>query len=237
MALLAPLLVGISLYAQAQLETSVVTKRKQLEGWTGNVPADFAMYESTITVRNTSNKTITALTVQEHIFLADGTEQQPSPKHGQDGISLAPGKTSIECQCSYTGPKIARITVEPVVIIYDDNTAQVKDEEAFEAIVKGRKAALAGTRHALEIMDKAFAEDIGEHPSVKVLAAFDEALQDDPENIYLKAERDSVAKVQGNPKFSERFILEVNRANLREDVAMLATSVDIREVPWSGSPD
>lgn len=232
---LVTLLVEMSFYAQAQLETSIVTKPRAMAGT--NVPADVATYESTITGRNTSNKTITALTVQEHIFLADGTEQQPSSKLGQNGISLAPGKTLTVCQCIYTGPKIARVTVEPVVVIYDDNTAQVKDKEAFEAIVKARKAAFSGTRHALEIMDKAFAEDIGEHPSVKVLAAFDEALQDDPKNIYLKAQRDSVAKFQENPQFSERFILEVNRANLREQVAIWGKSVEVREVPWSGSPD
>jgi hypothetical protein len=141
----------------------------------------------TFNVLNTSRKDISAFSLLVRVTHPDGTvgtweyggdflpfmldvieEGHPIPPYPGNG-ALAPGAiSSIAVSLGQQQVQAASATVD--VVVYTDDTADVRNEQVFQSIISARKGRMLGLQKANELLQNALADPNDAHPSITVAA-------------------------------------------------------------------
>jgi hypothetical protein len=130
---------------------------------------------TTLRILNTSQKEITAFSLDMVVEYPDGTlsdsgtsgwgcEMVDAIAEGVGGIQ--PGASFDQEFPGYPGPIKATV----IMVVYSDGTADVQDDRLLQEIVGGRKGTLLAMRKANEIMTAALNDAADLHPSAMALA-------------------------------------------------------------------
>ena len=231
--------------------------------------------EATATIRilNTSQHAITALVVRYREHYSDGKTN--SGQHFEDygprdnppgGIAsangqtihkIAPGESSEHVEhfglatlCESCSPEIPQsVEAEVIVAIYDDQTAEVEDDAAFENIIQIRRGDAEAAREAAKVFHDAAAD---QSPRDRAKRDFDALISNSeakPANISdptctgtgcdprksayegkLKSNADLAASAPADTK-EERTFFQSYARKLKQDADLFTRYCDIRRLP------
>ena len=137
---------------------------------------DSAKQVITFNLLNTSHKDVSAYSMLVLVTHPDGTIG--TWEYGGDflphiiatgGGAFAPGATlTVDVPVGQQEVQTASATVD--VIVYADDTADVRNEQVFASITSARKGRMVGLQKANEILQAALADPNDPHPSITVAA-------------------------------------------------------------------
>jgi len=201
---------------------------------------DLVRNTATIEVTNTSDKDITAYSVSVDAVHVSGAKDHSERMHDYGalltakGEALHPGETSEqpEMWAVTAADPLLTAEVKVVAVVYSDQTAEVRDKEAFQRIVEHRTSVTRALRTSADIIKNALADPTDDHPTAKVVSDVTAALNQakashslDIDEVYLQGTRDELQKAP--LKSAERGINE--RAYLAERLATLQAEVSLHE--------
>src|SRR5579863_1032286 len=191
---------------------------------------DSAKAVTSARIVNTSRTPITAISLSVRVTHPDGTVSvyqyggdftpfmayaATSGTPQQSSGALAPGTTfTLDVPMGQQSVETVSATVD--VVVYDDGTADVLNEQVFRSIAAARKGRMLGLQRAAELIQKALADPNDPHPSItvaaqlKALAAQDTAF----EGMGLL---EAVTEISNAPKSSGRSQKEDDPARTHQD--------------------
>ena len=123
----------------------------EVQPWHYDFPEGTNPSKLTITLVNTSHKNILAFSMTDDIAYVNGTHDKG--ERSQDllgsGEIFAPGSSR---NIELSGVPVLSVSAVPDVVIYDDKTADVRNNRSFERLMKYRNERLLAFQKANEII-------------------------------------------------------------------------------------
>jgi len=191
---------------------------------------DLTNNTATLVVTNTSDKDITAYSVAVDIIHTSGkkdhseTMQDYGPLLTSKGEILHPGHTSEhpELWKRTDDDPVVGMEAKVVTVVYNDHSAEVIDEQAFQRINEHRTSVMRALQKSAEIIGNALADPANQHPSAKAASQLTALMENakathsmDIDVVYLQIVRDELQNAPA--RSAERGISE--RAYVTEQYA------------------
>ena len=166
----------------------------------------FANGIATITVANTSHCDITGYSLGISARLRDGSQlySERTEDFGPIAVThkaLHPGETS-EQVIPYDNPEVQSVGAEVIVVIYDDQTAEVKNERTFQDTIRTRRGIATAIRESVTVFKAASADT---SPRERAKRDFDQLMRNHGSNkANLEFLRSSASVAASAPSGHER---------------------------------
>jgi hypothetical protein len=212
-----PLLVKHIFLAAALLFSPHVARSAPIGAVVQSSNYDAAKRVTSVRIVNTSQKPITAISLLVRIAHPDGTVSvsqyggdftpfmayaATAGPQQQDSGALAPGAVfTLDVPMGQQNVETVSSTVD--VVVYDDATADVLNQQAFQSIAAQRKGRILGLQRADELLEKALADANDPHPSITVAAQL-KALAKQDNTFEGMGLLDAAADISNAPKSSGR---------------------------------
>lgn len=167
---------------------------------------DAAKQIVTFDLLNTSHKDITAYALLVRVIRSDGTpavwtyggDFVPFMSQNGGNGALKPGAT-VAVDVPLGQQKIESASATVNVVVYEDNTADVLNEQIFQSIAEGRKAWMLGLQEANQLLQSALGDASDPHPSNTVLAKLTALAKTRPSSVGLMDAATNIANAPKSP--------------------------------------
>jgi hypothetical protein len=192
----------------------------------------FVDQTATVTISNTSQRDITgySLGITAHLVNGSTSYSERTEDYGPAAFThkaLHPGETSE--QTITFGPEVGSVNAEVVVAIYDDQTAEVKNERAFQDTITMRQSIAQALQLSATVFRDAAADA---NPSARAQHDFAELIKNadaSHANKHYLESHEALAK--NAPAGEERQFFQAHADRLQQQADLFARHAQIRSLP------